>query len=122
MSSRYVALLGMLIASGMLQVTAVPSASAGEREVVMEAQAFAPQVMTVRVGDRVTWMNHDNQEHFLTSSGPVSRSVATQVGDLEFHQRMVPGSDYSHSFKEPGVYGYFCAIHMGMWGRIVVQP
>jgi plastocyanin len=35
---------------------------------------------------------------------------------------MIPGSDYSHSFKEPGVYGYFCAIHMGMWGTIVVEP
>jgi plastocyanin len=78
--------------------------------------------MAIRIGDRVTWMNHDTQEHFLTSSGPVSRSIATEVGDLEFHQRMIPGSDYSHSFKEPGVYGYFCAIHMGMWGTIVVEP
>jgi len=122
MNVRYVALLGVLVASGVLSFTAVPTASAGEREVVMEAQAFSPQVMTIHVGDRVTWMNHDKLEHFLTSSGPVSRSVATQVGDLEFHQRMIPGSDYSHSFKEPGVYGYFCAIHMGMWGTLVVEP
>ncbi len=122
MNVRYVALLGVLVMSGILPFTAVSPASAGEREVVMEAQAFSPQVMTVRVGDRVTWMNHDTLEHFLTSSGPVSRNVATQVGDLEFHQRMIPGSDYAHSFKGPGVYGYFCAIHMGMWGTIVVEP
>jgi plastocyanin len=122
MNVRYVALLGVLVTSGVLQFTAVPTASAGEREVVMESQAFSPQVMAIRIGDRVTWMNHDTLEHFLTSSGPVSRSIATEVGDLEFHQRMIPGSDYSHSFKEPGVYGYFCAIHMGMWGTIVVEP
>ena len=82
MNVRYVALLGVLVMSGILPFAAVSPASAGEREVVMEAQAFSPQVMTVRVGDRVTWMNHDTLEHFLTSSGPVSRNVATQVFSL----------------------------------------
>jgi plastocyanin len=122
MKLRDVVLLGVLVASGVVPLTAVSPASAGERAVVMDEQAFSPQVMTIRVGDRVTWMNHDKLEHFLTSSGPVSRSIATEVGDLEFHQRMIPGSDYAHSFKEAGVYGYFCAIHMGMWGTIVVEP
>jgi plastocyanin len=122
MNARTLALFAALIVSGVFALTAVPTASAGEQMVMIETQSFAPQVMTVHVGDRVTWSNHDSTEHFLTSSGPMTRSVATQVGDLEFHQRMIPGSDYSHTFKAPGVYGYFCAIHMGMWGSIVVEP
>jgi plastocyanin len=122
MKSRYVVLLGVLVASGIMQFTAVQAASAGEREIVMESQAFSPQVMTIRVGDRVRWMNFDKQDHYLTSSGPESRTVATQVADLEFHQLMVPGSNYFHSFREPGVYAYYCAIHMGMAGSIVVEP
>lgn len=122
MKVRLLALLGALVVSGVFQLAAVPIASAGEVEVMIETQSFAPQVTTIHVGDRVTWTNHDKTEHFLTSSGPESRSAATQVSELEFHQRMSPGSDYSHSFKFPGVYGYFCAIHMGMWGTVVVEP
>jgi plastocyanin len=122
MKSRYVVLLGVLVASGVLQFTAVQAASAGDREIIMESQAFSPQVMTARIGDRVRWMNVDKQDHYLTSSGPETRSVATQVADLEFHQLMVPGSNFYHSFKEPGVYAYFCAIHMGMGGTVVVEP
>ncbi|HET8760069.1 MAG TPA: plastocyanin/azurin family copper-binding protein [Nitrospiria bacterium] len=122
MKAGTIALFAALVVSGVFQLTAVQPASAGEQTVMIETQSFAPQVMTVHVGDRVTWSNRDHTEHFLTSSGPMTRSVATQVGDLEFHQRMIPGSDYSHSFKSPGVYGYFCAIHMGMWGTIVVEP
>lgn len=122
MKAGTIALFAALVASGVFQLTAVPTASAAEQMVMIETQSFAPQVMTVHVGDRVTWSNRDTTEHYLTSSGPMTRSVATQVGDLEFHQRMIPGSDYSHSFKAPGVYGYFCAIHMGMWGTVVVEP
>jgi plastocyanin len=122
MSVRSIALLGALVlGAGFLFATA-PTAFAADQKVVIEAQTFAPQVTTVHVGDRVRWMNHDDTEHFLTSSGPLSRGVATRVDDLEFHQQMIPGSEYSHSFRAPGVYGYFCAIHMGMWGTILVEP
>jgi plastocyanin len=122
MKSFYVAVLGMLVVSWVFFLAAVPTAFASDREIVMEAQAFSPQMTTIHVGQRVTWRNHDKQEHFLTSSGPESRPVATEARDLEFNQQMIPGSEYSHAFKEPGVYAYFCAIHEGMSGTIVVKP
>lgn len=122
MRVRLIALLGALVLSSGLHLATAPAASAAEQTVVIETQTFAPQMMKIHVGDRVTWTNRDDTEHFLTSSGPLSRGVATRVDDLEFHQHMIPGSDYSHSFRAPGVYGYFCAIHMGMWGTIVVEP
>lgn len=121
MNPRYAALLAGLTVV-VFHLAAVSSASAGEIPIVIEQQAFAPQVTTIHVGDHVTWRNHDNGDHFLTSSGPTSRLVATQVEDLEFHRLLTPGSNYSHSFKAPGIYGYFCAIHLGMWGTIVVEP
>jgi plastocyanin len=122
MRVRLIALLGALVLSAGFHFATAPTASAGEQTVVIETQAFSPQMMTVHVGDRVTWTNRDDTEHFLTSSGPLSRGVATRVEDLEFHQHMIPGSDYTHAFRAPGVYGYFCAIHIGMSGTIVVEP
>ena len=122
MKSRYVAVLGALVGLVGLHLSAVPPAFAADHEIVMASQAFSPQTMTIKAGDRVRWMNVDNTDHYLTSSGPQSRTVATQVADLEFHQLMSPGSNFYHSFKEPGVYAYFCAIHMGMWGTLVVEP
>ena len=122
MGTRSIALLGALVLAAGFHLAAASVASAGEMKVNIDMQAFAPQMMKVHVGDRVTWTNHDETEHFLTSSGPLTRGVATRVEDLEFHQRMVPGSEYSHTFRSPGVYAYFCAIHMGMSGTIVVEP
>lgn len=122
MKPRYAALLAGLAAIVVFPLAAVPGASAAEATIAIEQQAFAPQVTMIRIGDRVTWSNHDNGEHFLTSSGPTSRPVATRVDSLEFHRLLSPGDDYSHAFKAPGIYGYFCAIHLGMWGTIVVEP
>jgi len=101
---------------------AAPNASALEVTITIEEHAFMPQVMLIHVGNHVTWSNRDDGEHFLTSSGPASRATAVDVGDLEFHQLLTPGSYYSHVFKAPGVYTYFCAIHLGMWGTIIVEP
>jgi len=121
MKTRYPAILAGLAAMVVFPLAAVPSVSAGEATIAIEQHSFAPQVTAIHVGDRVTWNNHDNGEHFLTSSGPMSRSVATQVENLEFHRLLSPGDDYSHTFKSPGIYGYFCAIHLGMWGTVVVE-
>lgn len=121
MNPRFTALLSLLTVVA-FHLAAVPDALAGQETITIAQQTFAPQVTTIQVGDHVTWSNHDNGDHFLTSSGPASRSVATQVENLEFHQLLAPGTDYSHAFKAPGIYGYFCAIHLGMWGTIVVEP
>jgi len=121
MKPRYPAILAGLAVMVVFSLATVPSVSAGEAMIVIEQHAFAPQVTTIQVGDQVTWNNFDNGEHFLTSSGTLSRSVATQVENLEFHRLMSPGDNYSHTFKEPGIYGYFCAIHLGMWGTVVVE-
>ena len=122
MRVRLIARLGALVLSAGFLLTIVPTASAGEQSIVIETQTFAPQRTMIHVGDRVTWTNRDDTEHFLTSSGPMTRGVARTVEDLEFHRHMAPGSHYAHDFSAPGVYEYFCANHMGMWGTIVVEP
>lgn len=122
MISRGMAVLAALGVSVMFQVAPVPDALAGDASILIEPRAFSPHVTTIRVGDRVTWSNHDNVEHFLTSAGPVARPVARTVEDLEFHRLLEPESDYSHVFTTQGSYDYYCAIHLGMSGTVVVEP
>lgn len=121
MRSRELAVLAALIVSVMFLLAPVPG-WAGDATIVIEPGVFSPHVTTIHAGDRVTWSNRDNVEHFLTSSGPTARPVARSVEDLEFHQLLEPENNYSHAFTAPGTYPYFCAIHLGMSGTVVVEP
>lgn len=53
--------------------------------------------MTVRVGDTVTWMQHDEAPHdVVTTSAPVAfRSP-----------RLSAGQSWSYTFRQPGTYQY----------------
>jgi plastocyanin len=121
MTSRFLVMLGILV-SVVFQFAPVSSVWAGDAMIMIEPRAFSPQVTTIHVGDQVTWSNHDNVEHYLTSAGPAGKPVATTVEELEFHYLLAPENDYSHSFTTPGIYPYYCAIHLGMSGTVVVDP
>jgi plastocyanin len=84
--------------------------------------AFAPQVTTIEVGDRVTWVNDSRTDDaFVTSSGPATRQTTVGKDDLEMDAVLHPGTSYTHAFREPGTYYYFCAGHMQRWGAVIVK-
>ncbi len=86
------------------------------------AQEFLPQQMTIAVGDTVSWMNEDQNAHFLISSGSASQRVAGErTGNLAINALLHPAARYSHTFEEAGTYYYFCANHMQMWGMVIVE-
>jgi len=109
--------------SVLVALTLLPLASAtGEEGTVYEVTVIRntfklnPQDLTIKVGDTVKWTNTDERKHNLASipgSGP---------GDeLEIFSVMEPGAVYSHTFKVPGEYPYFCFIHNQMTGKITVE-
>jgi plastocyanin len=77
---------------------------------------FDPDKITIKAGDTIRWHNKDERKHVLASvpgSGPTD--------DLEiFSDEFRPGTVYSHTFKDPGEYPYFCFIHNKMTGMITV--
>jgi amicyanin len=78
--------------------------------VEIEGFAFAPQTLTIRAGDTVTWTNLDDVEHTATStSGAFDSGLLAQ------------GESYTVTFTEPGTYDYLCTPHPMMTGRIVVE-
>ncbi len=81
-------------------------------KIVIDNFAFQPKELTVPVGTEVTWVNRDDVPHTATST---AKPKAFDSGALDTDQT------YSHVFKEAGKYGYFCAVHPKMTGKIVVK-
>jgi len=73
-------------------------------------RAYAPDLVSVGVGDTVTWTNMDSVSHTSTSdaAGWDSGIVA-------------PGRGFSFAFQSAGTFRYHCAIHPGMIGTVVVR-
>jgi amicyanin len=72
--------------------------------------AFTPAVVTVAVGDTVTWTNQDAVAHTATST-----TGAFDSGLLD------QGESYSLTFTAAGTYPYLCTPHPGMTGTVVVM-
>jgi plastocyanin len=85
---------------------------AEEKEVTIDNFSFSPAELTVAVGTRVTWVNHDDVPHTATHS---TKPRAFESGTLDTDQK------YSFVFTKAGVYDYFCAVHPKMTGRITVK-
>ena len=91
-------------------VFASVAAQAATVEVKIDNFVFNPQTITVKAGDTVTWINHDDIPHTATSKTGVFRSKALDTDDK-----------FSFTFATPGSYAYFCALHPHMTGSIVVE-
>ena len=73
--------------------------------------AFNPQTITVKSGEKITWINRDEEPHTVVSVGkkfPRSSGLDTD-------------QEYSITAGAPGTYEYFCSVHPKMTGTIVVE-
>ena len=87
--------------------TAASAADTDRPTVTIEDMAFAPEMLTVEVGDTVTWVWND---------GAVAHDV---VGD-DFHSEVMAEGTFSHRFDEPGTHDYICTLHPNMTATIEV--
>ncbi len=71
---------------------------------------FSPKSLTVPVGATVTWTNHDDVPHTVTSRDKKFTSQAIDTDER-----------FTFTFAEAGTYAYFCAIHPIMTAEIVVK-
>jgi plastocyanin len=73
--------------------------------------AYAPTPATIHAGDRVTFVNDDDEAHTVTSD------------DKSFDSAGLDGAaTWQHVFAKPGTYHYFCELHPFMKATIVVLP
>ena len=83
---------------------------------------FEPEEITIHPGDRVRWVNEDDQTHFLAGSVSTERlQTLTRQSDLFVFKTLDPGKSYEKKLDlPPGTYYYYCGIHNKMWGIIHV--
>ena len=85
------------------------TAHAEESKVTIDNFTFSPATVKVKVGDTVTWSNHDDIPHTVVSAGKF-RSKAMDTDNT-----------FSFTFASAGEYKYFCSLHPHMTGTITVE-
>ena len=71
---------------------------------------YAPDPITIGVGDSITWTNEDPVGHTATAD------------DDSFNTRMVfPDDSAAITFDVAGTFPYFCGAHPEMTGTVVVE-
>lgn len=88
---------------------------------------FESDSVSVRVGDVVTWRNAGVIQHSVTADP----AEATLDGSVRLPEEAEPfdsgllaeGDTFSHTFRVPGRYRYFCIPHegAGMTGTVIVR-
>ncbi|MDQ6726568.1 MAG: cupredoxin family copper-binding protein [Actinomycetota bacterium] len=73
--------------------------------------AFCPAVLTVPIGSEVRWVNADLSPHTATDDGP---DGTIDSGPL------AQGQSWSRRFTRPGTYSFYCRLHPGMSGTVIV--
>ena len=85
--------------------------NAKENRIEIKDFAFNPQTVTVKSGEKITWINRDGEPHTVTSVGKKFQKSSALDTDQEF--TITTGA--------PGTYEYFCSVHPKMTGKIVVE-
>ena len=105
-----------------------PQASASGAEVTLQTFRFEPGDIEIAAGESVTWTNNDDILHTVTSGIGQEQGVPglSENKDAKpdglFDQQMDGvGATFEFTFEEAGTYDYFCAIHPGMTGKVIVR-
>jgi plastocyanin len=83
--------------------------AAGVGQIVVNNFSFTPANAALAAGASVTWTNKDDVPHNVVSADHTFKSPVLDTGQ-----------QFSHTFRVPGVYKYYCSIHPKMTGQIVV--
>ncbi|MHB8605383.1 MAG: cupredoxin domain-containing protein [Thermoplasmatota archaeon] len=105
---------------------------------------FAPANLTISKGQTVNWINlAPTEPHTVTgfagvhyeqpaveapplfdSSPAVTPALGQKIASLFADPKgfFAPGATFSYTFTAPGTYPYFCKLHSGMKGAVIVLP
>ncbi len=68
---------------------------------------FTPFAVTIRVGQKVTWVNNDSEDHYVVSDDAYNTAGHRGVN----HVVPANGGKFSLTFKHPGVFPFYCRLH-----------
>lgn len=123
-----IALLSVLLLVGTLTLASAP-ASATNYDIKMGTDAglkFDPEIVTVKPGDTVTWVNNKLAPHNVVfePTSPADKALADAISHTQL--TFTAGENYSTTFTDDmpaGTYTYFCAPHRGagMVAKVILE-
>ena len=99
----------------------VASDSAMKKEgqnITIDANGFSPKNVTIKVGESVTWVNKDTDEHQVNSAVHPTHQVyppLNTIGSLK------SGQQRSLSFPEKGVFKFHDHLNPQFFGAVTVE-
>ena len=101
--------LALAVAAAIFLQLGGAQARAQEITVTIDNFTFSPAELKLKVGDTVTWTNHDDIPHTVVSAGKFrSKTMDTD-------------NTFTFTFTSAGDYKYFCSLHPHMTGMIKVE-
>jgi plastocyanin len=88
----------------------VRAAAEREAEVIIDNFTFSPTPLTVKVGAKVTWLNHDDIPHSIIC--PALKVISHPLDTDD---------SFTYTFAQAGTYDYLCGLHPHMHGQVVVR-
>ncbi len=93
-----------------------PKPKGGAEKKVMEVKIggleYLSGPITVSPGTTVRWVNEDTALHTVTSEDSGGPLASKDLGK---------GDSYEYTFREPGQYDYYCAVHPFMKSGVTVE-
>lgn len=114
-----------LVVATMLVVLASRSTYAEAAEHVIDIKSFVynPEILEIRVGDRITWTNSDFVSHTATAVvvDGQSDSVATQEHSVWTTGEILAGEKKTIVATESMILEYFCRYHTAMKASLLIK-
>jgi plastocyanin len=84
------------------------AASATARQIIVpDEDRFTPFAITVRVGQKVEWINNDTDDHTVVSDDEFNTAGHRGVNVL----LPANGGTFTLTFDHPGVFPFYCRFH-----------
>lgn len=87
-----------------------PSPRLADHVVTIEGMQFTPATLTLKRGDKVTWINKDLVPHTATA---LSKAFDSGV--------IAAGASWTYTVREEGSSAYACLFHPTMQGTLIAQ-
>jgi plastocyanin len=108
-SARVFRVAPAIVALGLLLFCSGP-ALAAVRTIAIDGTKFDPEIITVKAGDTVVWINKD----------PFPHTVTSQAGGFD-SKEIAAGKSWQFKTSKPGVFPYACTFHPTMKATLKVE-
>jgi plastocyanin len=103
-----------------------------EKVIEMTDAGFSPSILTISVGDTVTFVNKGSEEHWPASAVHPTHTVypdsniekcgtSEESKIFDACRGVAPDASYKFTFYEKGSWGYHDHLNAGLFGKIIVE-